>query len=124
MVPTRLIDLASRLLLVVLLATFLSPGFGWQSVASHGELAHADMAVVAHGGHHHEHEHDAHHADHGDAAHSEIGHLLSHLPMLLSEIEAAPRPATASTDFPPRHSTVPLADLEPPYEPPRSPLFA
>lgn len=125
MVSKRLVDLASRLLLVALLATFLSPRFGWQSVASHDELAHADSAVRAHADHHHapDAHHDGH-GDHDDSAHGEIGHLLSHLPVVPSDFKAAPPPAAESAGFPPRLSIVRVADLEPPYEPPRSSLFA
>lgn len=122
MVPKRLVDLASRFLLVVLLATFLSPWFGWQSVASHDELAHAELVALDHGDHHHAP--DSHHGDHDDAAHSDIGHLLSHLPAVLPDPEPALRPLAAGAVFPSRHSTVPVADLEPPYEPPRHSLFA
>lgn len=80
--------LTSRLLLALMVLTFLSPSFGWQLVAGHELLEHASAAVAA--DHPHGHEHAPHDAAPADAssthphehedAHSMIGHVLSHMP--------------------------------------------
>jgi hypothetical protein len=111
----------------VLFATFLSPGFAWQAVASHSGLAHAEQAAVAVDGDHHDHGsgasaaiHVAHDDHHDAAAHADIGHLLSHLPAVMAEAAPLPSPAAGVIDCPPRLPAVPRADPEPPYKPPRS----
>lgn len=125
----RLRLLTSRLLLVVMLLTFLSPSFGWQVVAGHDLLVHE--AVAAEGEHHphdHEGEHDApkqpvpHGHDHEDP-HSMIGHVLSHMPA-----------TTLSATLPPQLPHQPVQQgVEPslaipsflpelPYRPPQPPL--
>ena len=78
----------SRLILFVILATVLSPGFGWELVSA--EMHHDHAAVVGdfdqvvhdhdnhvdHDGDHALADHDApRHADHGHA-----GHILGHMP--------------------------------------------
>ena len=112
-----------RLLLVVLLATFLSPNFAWQTVASHSAVAHADVGIVAeHVGHHHEV--DVHHQDQDDAAHGQIGHLISHLPAVMSGSTPLPSLAAARIAYPAREHSFAHADPEPPFKPPRDLLFA
>lgn len=123
MMARKILPLTIRLLLVVLLATFLSPSFAWQAVASHEASAHADSGVVADDVDHH-HEADAHHHDHDEAAHGEIGHLLSHLPVVVPDSTPLLPPAATPIAYPARHHTFPHADPEPPYKPPRSVLFA
>ena len=107
--------LATRILLFVMLATFLSPSLGWQMIASHEQLAHAGSAlpVITYGDDH------AGHDDQSDA-HGAIGHLLTHMPMDLL--------ATATIRFSPGaecelralpfsfHDTA----AEAPFRPPRS----
>lgn len=118
MMATRLIHSVSRWLLVVLLATFLSPDFGWQTLASHGGLAHVDpVATVPDGDHDHDHGH--HHGDHDDGAHAEIGHLLSHLPVVSVGTAHVFHQAVGGTQAPSREHAFLCADAEPPDEPPR-----
>jgi hypothetical protein len=119
MLKRKIIPFALRLLLAVMLATFLAPNFAWQTVASHGEVAHADGVAVADDVDHH-HDDDAHHQDHDEAAHSQIGHLLSHLPVVMPEHTPILPPAATQTAYPPPHHTFALADIEPPFKPPRS----
>lgn len=122
---TAIFPLTLRLLVVVLLASFLSPAFAWQKLASHSALAHADAVVVADEAHHdHDHDGAGYGHDHDDAAHGHIGHLLSHLPVMTADI-APLLPAPAHTVFyPARRCSVTHADPEPPYKPPRNVLFA
>lgn len=112
-----------QLLLAVLLATFLSPGFAWQAVASHSALAHADLAAGADDGRHHD-DADRHHHDHDETAHGDIGHLLSHLPAVMSDATPMLSETAGDNAYPPRRPTFPHADPEPPFKPPRSLLFA
>lgn len=118
----KIFPLTSRLLFVVLFATFLSPSFAWEKVASHGVSAHAD-AVMAAGDVDHGHEGDGHSHDHDDAAHGQIGHLLSHLPVMTADIAAALPPTVGGIVYPAHHHAVVYADPEPPYKPPRTLLF-
>lgn len=76
--------LTHRLVLALMLLTFLSPSFGWQMVASHELLEHESVAAGL--DHHGHHDHDdldevpaPHEYKHEDA-HSMIGHVLSHMP--------------------------------------------
>lgn len=121
----------SRLLLALMLLTFLSPSFGWQIVAGHELLERAAVAVEA--DHHHGHEHDHHDAAPTDAslthehehedAHSMIGHVLSHMP---ATIFSAPVP------LPVPHQPVmlgaelllvlPTSPPDQPYRPPQAVL--
>jgi hypothetical protein len=87
--PLRLHLLTRRLLLTLMLLTFLSPGFGWQMVASHDLLEHPGVtAGQDHPEHDDHHGHDDHEdppATHGhehshEDAHSMIGHVLGHMP--------------------------------------------
>ena len=123
MMARKIFPFTLRLLLIVLLATFLSPGFAWQTVASHSALAHADLGVVADDVDYH-HESDAHSQDHDEAAHGQIGHLLSHLPVVTADIAPVLPQTAGEIAYPPRYHTFPPADAEPPYKPPRSLLFA
>ena len=109
--------LASRVLLIAMLATFLSPSLGWQMVASHEQLEHAGVAVTVAG-----HDHDGDHDDHADA-HSSIGHVLTHMPIDLAATTTIRfSPGNESELLPPQfsvHDTPP----ESPFRPPR-PLFS
>jgi hypothetical protein len=109
---------ASRLLLFVLLVTFLSPSLGWQLLASHEQIeheriehAHAPAAL-----------HDNH--DHETDAHGHIGHLLTHMPVHISTV-TPPAPAPGATPGPsaPSLSTT-FRDSEPPHHPPSVLSFA
>ena len=97
--------LAARALLVVMLATFLSPSLAWHMQhAEHHEITAGAGSPGA--------------PDHDGDAHASIGHLLGHLPMQLSPfevpIEAAGHVAPAA-----HVPTPPLAAaISPPYRPP------
>lgn len=67
------------LLIAALLATVLSPSFGWESVASQAAHGHDVAALNDHDGPTGQGDEDSHH-HHGCA-----GHLLSHLPGQLSD---------------------------------------
>lgn len=136
----RLRLLTARLLLAVMLLTFLSPNFGWQVVAGHELLGHPAAEVAdhdphhdagtrddhvphGHGGEHDEHERAASHGHDHEDAHSMIGHVLSHMPAttLSSALPAAlphqpvlrgAEPSLAIPSFPP----------DQPYRPPQLPL--
>ena len=80
-----------RVILVILLATVSSPGFGWDLVA--GESDHDHVAFVADGdhlqrGHGDEHDHGLHHA-----GHDRVGHMLSHMPATVSLLDVNTPPA-------------------------------
>jgi hypothetical protein len=93
----------ARALLVVMLATFLSPSFGWHMHADHHEIVHASVI---------NHDHDDH------DAHASIGHLLGHLvmhaqpPVIHISAAGAVFP-TAELPLPPL-----LSGSSPPYRPP------
>jgi hypothetical protein len=115
----RTIDFASRILLLVALATFLSPGFGWEMVASHEQLEHA--AVSSSDLHEHDsHDHDSH--EHANP-HSSIGHLLSHMPAALSEPTTTPVTFSGKSNLPEPRVIVPYSIFEPPFRPPYSLLL-
>ena len=105
-----------RVLLAVMLATLLSPTFGWHMHAGHHEIeAAADS-------HDHGHDQGGHHSrDDGEGeidAHASIGHLLGHLPMQLSQFELFIPSAEAVA---PDDAVAPSligSDSSPPYRPP------
>lgn len=110
-----------RILLVVLIGTFMAPGFAWQMIDSHSELAGTSVVVDSTVPHescvHHQHHDD-------DAAHGEVGHLLSHLPVFIYEATTIFLPATALVTYPASGAIIAYADAEPPFKPPRnSPLI-
>lgn len=118
----------SRLLLALMLLTFLSPGFGWQMVAAHESPLH-DTAVAEAGhhdrGHHGEHpaekslaaEHDHGYGD----AHTMVGHVLSQMPanfLMPFQVHVTPLVAV-------RHAREPLLFIpappsDQPYRPPQA----
>lgn len=125
----RLRLLTSRLLLAVMLLTFLSPNFGWQVVAGHDLLSHEAVAeAVEHSPHDHDGDHDGHdqpppHGHDHEDAHSMIGHVLSHMPAttlsgilpaqgLHQPVQRGVEPSLAIPSFPP----------DQPYRPPQLPL--
>lgn len=112
-----------RLLLAVLISTFMSPSFAWQMVDSHS--GSAGTSVVVDGtGPHESYVHHQHHDDDDDAAHGEAGHLLSHLPVFIYETATIFLPATALVAYPASDAITAYADAEPPLKPPRnSPLI-
>ena len=101
-------NLVARMVIAVMLSTFLSPSFAWHMHADHQEL----VATVDAHSHHDEDRHDD--------AHGSIGHLLGHLAMqvapyavqVLGDARAAPRAELAPQ---------PIAfEFEPPDRPPLS----
>jgi hypothetical protein len=120
----RLITSTLRFLLVVLISTFMSPSFAWEMMDSHSEETR--LSVTGDAGHHGKIE--AHHHHHqgigGDnSAHSQIGHLLSHLPVMTHQVELMPTPLSTSTEIPAEICSLAQADTVPPYKPPRNILF-
>lgn len=107
----------ARILLVTLLASFLSPAFAWQMHATHEELAHS-LSVPAD----HHHDHDQRH-DHADP-HSLLGHLFSHLPSLPSGcVETAPATGGLVNLVIAAVRIAPWLP-DPPFRPPRRELLA
>jgi hypothetical protein len=98
------------LLLVAMLATFLSPSFGWHMHAEHDEIAGAS------------HGDDDHHGGTDGAidAHASIGHLLGHLamqaPQYVNDIPVL-RPAAPAALV---RLLLITAESAPPYRPPLS----
>ncbi len=117
-----------RLLLVVLISTFMSPSFAWQMIDSHNETT---IASLAGNDDHHHHEDDLYHHHHhdedgdgdDDTAHSQIGHLLSHLPAVMHNIVLLATPQTNSTTFPVLLHVFTFTATDPPFKPPRDFLF-
>ncbi len=117
-----------RLLLVVLISTFMAPSFAWQMIDSHNETTIASLAV--NDGHHH-HEHDLYHHHHDedgddgdeDAAHGQIGHLLSHLPAVMHDIVSLPLSEENSSVFAICIVAFTYTTIDPPFKPPRNFLF-
>lgn len=106
----------SRLLLVVLIGTFMSPGFAWQMIDSHSESTDSSVVVDA-AVHHYHHDGDN---DDDDAAHGQIGHLLSHLSVVMHKIESLPISPADPVVFPAYHATLAFTATAPPFKPPRS----
>lgn len=121
MLTKKILNLASRLLLVVLAATFLSPAFSWEAVASHSDtfLAHAQDGP----GHHEDHEDhdavDAEHHGHEAGDHGDAGHLLTHLPAVLPDTSAPPAHVSGQAAYLQHCHAFLCADRAPPYIPPR-----
>jgi len=116
-----------RLLLVVLVSTFMSPSFAWQMIDSHNETTIASL--LGNDDHHHEHDlyHHHHHDEDGegddDTAHSQIGHLLSHLPAVMRDIVALPMSVTNSSVFAICIVAFTYTTTDPPFKPPRNYLY-
>ena len=112
---------AARLLLAVMLLTFLAPGFGWQAIATHDEIAHASSAFggAADHDHDHDHEHDAGETGHDDEAHGAAGHVLAHLPAFLSHVAGFSPVAPVGAHFADVRVEWPRISPEPPLRPPR-----
>jgi hypothetical protein len=113
-----------RLLLVVLVCTFMSPSFAWEMMDSHSD--ETGLLVMGDTEHYkdvapHHHHHDGTEAD---SAHSQIGHLLSHLPAVMHQIELMPASLSTSIGIPAKIYSLIQADTAPPYKPPRAFLFS
>ena len=109
-----------RFMLMVMLASFLSPSFGLGLVASHDQLAHQSIGGVQHAEHDHEHpgpQHDT--QDHKDA-HNSIGHLLTHLSISFFELPRMGIPPLAQAELPALDARILPVALQPPFRPPRA----
>ena len=107
-----------RLVLFVMLASFLSPSFGLGLVASHAQLAHMWVGVE-HAGHDHGHsgpQHDK--QDHQDA-HSSIGHLLTHMSVDLLDLPSLGFSPQVQAYLPDQDSLIHHNVTQPPFRPPR-----
>ncbi len=121
-------QLLTHCMLAMMLATFLSPTFGWGVVASHHQSVHGvgGAETDTHHAHGHAFEHDHNRTgvpadvhEHPDA-HASMGHLLSHLPAGLFEpprllVVPAAHAAIAFLTPP-----LPRTSPEPPLRPPKS----
>ena len=108
-----------RLLLAVLLVTFISPGFAWQMIVGHGEDAPAPlMSAAVHADDVNHHHYDG--ASEDDNAHGQIGHLLSHLPTAMFDMAWPFAAPAVSTAYPVHVPAIVCAAPPPPYKPPRS----
>lgn len=123
---SRLGLLAGRLLLEVMLLTFLSPSFGWQVIAGHDLLEHGPVAVEEE---HHPHARDGDHDDHDqpiphghdhEDAHSMIGHVLSHMPAVtVSAALPPPLPHQPVLQGGEPSLAIPTVHPDLPYRPPQ-----
>jgi hypothetical protein len=108
-----------RFMLVVMLASFLSPSFGLGLVASHDQLAHAS-AGLEHADHDHQHSGPRHDKQDHQDAHSSIGHLLTHLSVSFFELPPMGIPAMAQAELPTLDARILPVALQPPFRPPRA----
>lgn len=111
-------SLATRLLLVVMIGTFLSPSLGWGMAASHGQLEHVDLALSVTEAEHEHHDEDEGHEHH--EAHASVGHMLSHLPVDLSSATHLFFGTRSEADLPDLLFSIPHSVFEPPYRPPQA----
>jgi hypothetical protein len=121
----RLFRLVSRLLLAVMLATFLAPSFAIGLVGTHEQLEHSIAALAGAEISAHDHidvQQTAQH-EHADP-HSFSGHVLAHMPMAVSDALSilVRQPNTSVLSEPQIH--IPLAIPDMPFRPPRSLLWA
>ena len=117
----------ARLMLSVMLATFVSPSLSWGMIATHEQLSHGITDIgheAQHGDHHHGHGHDYHQDDDSHQnPHSYIGHLFTHMPVGLFSISTLViQPPTKSRITFLQHPLV-TVDFAPPLRPPKPLLF-
>jgi hypothetical protein len=120
----RFRPLCARFLLIIMMATFLSPAMSTGMMISHGQLTHSNIQVDSEiTEHHHSHGHqhfqlDQAFEDHQEA-HSLIGHLLAHMPADL--IATSSLNVVKPTQTTPLFFHAPLVPryLEPPLPPPK-----
>lgn len=116
---SRISQIVSRELLIVMAMTFLSPAVGAQIATDHDQL-HARVAVVDASSVAHDHEGESDHDD----AHALIGHLFLHMPVHFSIAFQVVLPrfvteeATSVLQSPPSFGIPEL-----PFKPPRILLF-
>lgn len=113
----------ARLMLFVLLGTFLMPSFAWQMVVSHEQAEHSQISQAMHDDTHAHHDDtDQHHHD-DENAHSQIGHLLSHMPLFVQSAWALPQIEKPRTFYPVRISNIFQPGPDRPFKPPIAFLF-
>jgi len=109
----------SRLLSILMMATFLSPGIGWAIAATDHQLGHAG-AGLADTTFEHDHEHgddgNTNH-DHADA-HAFFGHLIGHLTMGFTGEYRTPIAHAVRCDFPDPELHISVSIPDPPFRPP------
>lgn len=122
----RIFRRVSRLLLVVMLCTFLSPSFAVAMVSTHDQLEHISVQLAAEieHDHHDEGDHDAtapaaHEHEH-EEAHGFIGHLLGHMPVVMSDDAAVFFPPVLQAHLSAPKTTISFTLLDPPFRPPRN----
>lgn len=121
----RISTVVSRMLVMVMALTFLSPVLGAQRVTDH-ELAHAATtahAAAADSTPAHAHDNDADNDGDGDhnEAHSLIGHLLLHMPFFSAGIIQITFPRLMSGEKIPTLLPLPTLGIpELPFKPPRA----
>lgn len=105
-------------MLMVMLASFLSPSFGLGLVASHDQLAHMSVGL--------EHSDDEHgqpgshdSQDHQDA-HASIGHLLTHMAAGFFKLPRLAIPPQAKAELSAPDALVLHIVPQPPFRPPRA----
>ena len=98
----------SRILLIVLLLTFLSPHLGWQMTAGHDEF---EQLLTLHDQHQDDEE--------NHSAHGFLGHLLTHMPMSVSATMCAPLVCGCTVQLPDCMFSFSSGIPEPPFRPPR-----
>lgn len=109
----------ARVLLALMLATFLSPSFAWHMHAQHHEIA-----AEAKSGHGHDHDGDHHPASndagdgHASDAHASIGHLLGHLTMQMSQFVVMIPPAQDVAPSLDVSAPLLVSETSPPFRPP------
>lgn len=111
----------SRLMLAVMLVTFLSPLMGWGMIASHEQLSHSTNGVentVFVNDHHRPVAPDVTH-DHQDA-HTSIGHLLTDMPVGMFATPSVGILSVTQVKLPFLNLAILHVDPEPLLRPPRT----
>ncbi|MGH8727950.1 MAG: hypothetical protein ACREV9_07295 [Burkholderiales bacterium] len=112
----RLHEVVARVMLFVILATFLSPTLGWEMIASHDDLAHSDRSMNASVT---DHDYDGSPKDHEhENPHGFIGHLLTHMPLSFSSAPQIAALPPNRADLPDPLYSVGHNFPEPPFRPP------
>jgi hypothetical protein len=111
-----------RFVLLVMLASFLSPSFGLGMIASHDQLAHASVGQGhdQHAGHSHDHPAPQHDSQDHREAHTSIGHLLTHMPAGFFEMPRLNIPPLAQPEMSVLGILVFHNVANPPFRPPRA----
>lgn len=125
----RIFRRVSRLLLVVMLSTFLSPSFAVGMLSTHDQLEHSNAQLTADIEHDHHDDADHDNVDHDamehaahdhEDAHGFIGHLLGHMPIVMSGTTPVSFPPAVQSHHADPKTTVSFTLPDPPFRPPRS----